>query len=88
MDGSLVPEARSVLVETRRSIDDLGKTLREARSTLGSANQTLSSDGPLQVNMRETLVEVSRAAQSLRVLSDYLEQHPESIIRGKREDKQ
>ena len=88
MDSSLVPEARSVLVETRQSIEDVRKTLGEARNTLGSANQTLSTDGSLQLDLRETLREVSRAAQSLRVLGDYLEQHPESLIRGKREDKQ
>ena len=30
-----------------------------------------------------TLQEVSRAARSLRVLADYLERHPEALIRGK-----
>ena len=64
------------------------KTLGEARKTLGGANQVLAGDAPVQLDLRETLREVSRAAQSLRVLGDYLEQHPESLIRGKREDKQ
>jgi paraquat-inducible protein B len=36
--------------------------------------------------MRETLRELNRAARSLRTLSDYLEQHPESLLRGKTED--
>jgi paraquat-inducible protein B len=27
--------------------------------------------------------ELARAARSLRVLADYLERHPESLIRGK-----
>ena len=30
-----------------------------------------------------TLREFARAARSLRVLSDYLEQHPEALLRGK-----
>jgi paraquat-inducible protein B len=29
------------------------------------------------------LNEVSRAARSIRVLADYLERHPESLLRGK-----
>jgi len=87
LDNSLVPEARSVLVEARQSIEEVKKTLGEARKTLGGANQVLSSDAPLQTDMRETLREVSRAAQALRVLGDYLEQHPESLLRGKKEDK-
>lgn len=81
VDSAVVPEARSVLVEARQSLEDVRKTLGEARKTLGG-------DAPVQLDLRETLREVSRAAQSLRVLGDYLEQHPESLIRGKREDKQ
>jgi paraquat-inducible protein B len=84
VDAAVVPEARSVLVEARQSLVDVRKTLEEARKTLGGANKVLSSDA---LDLRETLREVSRAAQSLRVLGDYLEQHPESLIRGKREDK-
>jgi paraquat-inducible protein B len=48
----------------------------------------LSEEAPLQQDLRQTLQELSRAAISLRVVTDYLERHPESIIRGKREDKQ
>ncbi|MGB9081411.1 MAG: MlaD family protein, partial [Desulfuromonadaceae bacterium] len=88
VDGTVIPEARAVLVETRQSLEDVRKTLGEARKTLGGANQVLAGDGPVQLDLHETLREVSRAAQSLRVLGDYLEQHPESLIRGKREDKQ
>jgi paraquat-inducible protein B len=88
LDGAVIPEARSVLTEARQSLEDVRKTLGEARKTLGGANQVLSSDAPVQLDLRDTLQEVSRAAQSLRVLGDYLEQHPEALIRGKREDKQ
>ncbi|HCE68810.1 MAG TPA: mammalian cell entry protein [Geobacter sp.] len=87
LDSAVIPEARSVLVETRQSLEDVRKTLGEARKTLGGANQVLAADAPVQLDLRETMREVSRAAQSLRVLGDYLEQHPESMIRGKREDK-
>lgn len=80
IDSTVVPEARSVLLETRQS-------LVEVRKTLGGANEVLDSGAPLQMDLRETMREVSRAAQSLRVLGDYLEQHPESLIRGKRGDK-
>jgi len=87
VDSAVVPEARTALLEARKSLEDVRKTLGEARKTLGGANQVLSSDAPVQLDLRETLREVSRAAQSLRVLGDYLEQHPESLLRGKPEDK-
>ena len=73
MDSTVMPEAQA--------------TLAEARTTLDAARQTLSADAPLQQDLRESLREMSRAAQSLRVLTDYLDRHPESLIRGKQEDK-
>jgi len=80
MNADVVPEVRMTLEEAR-------KTLDEGRKTLGAAEKTLSSDAPLQQDLRETLRELARTAQSLRVLTDYLERHPESLIRGKQEDK-
>jgi paraquat-inducible protein B len=61
--------------------------LEEARRTFGTAERTFTSDAPLQQDVRETLREVSRAAQSMRVLADYLERHPEALLRGKKEHK-
>jgi paraquat-inducible protein B len=37
----------------------------------------------LGVQLGSTLDEVSRAARGLRILADYLERHPEALIRGK-----
>jgi paraquat-inducible protein B len=87
LDVVVIPEARTLLSETRQSLEDVRKTLGDARITLSGANQVLASDAPVQLDLRDTLREVSRAAQSLRVLGEYLEQHPESLIRGKREDR-
>jgi paraquat-inducible protein B len=33
--------------------------------------------------MLRTLTELKDAARSIRVLADYLERHPESLLRGK-----
>jgi paraquat-inducible protein B len=71
LDAELAPEVRAALTDARR--------------TLGAAERTLSADAPLQQDMRDALHEVTRAAQALRVLADYLERHPEALIRGKKE---
>lgn len=68
----LTPEMKSAIVS--------------AKKTLDAAQQVLSSDSPVQGDLRETLIEVRRAAESVRTLTDYLERHPESLIRGKRGD--
>jgi paraquat-inducible protein B len=73
IDGEVVPEVRATLEETRK--------------TLSAARQSLDSDAPLQQDLRQTLRELGKAAQSLRTLTDYLERHPESLIRGKSDAK-
>lgn len=60
--------------------------MKDVRKTLNAAEHTLAEDAPLQQDLRQTLQEVSRAAGSLRILTDYLERHPESLVRGKVED--
>ncbi|HEY6044826.1 MAG TPA: MlaD family protein, partial [Nitrosospira sp.] len=62
--------------------------MKDVRETLNAAERTLSDGAPLTRDLRQTLQELTRAAVSLRVLTDYLERHPESVIRGRREDKQ
>ena len=73
--------------EITAAIQDLRTTLATANATLGTAGRTLADDAPLQQDLRQTLREVNRAAASIKVLTDYLEQHPESLLRGKPEDK-
>jgi paraquat-inducible protein B len=72
LDNEVAPQARDALAE--------------ARKALGSVDRVVSGGQPVTQDARDTLREVGRAAQSLRVLSDYLERHPEALIRGKQED--
>jgi paraquat-inducible protein B len=64
---------------------ELRKTLEQARKTFSSAEQMLQSDSPVQGDLRETLLELTKTSEQLRALADYLERHPESLIRGKRQ---
>lgn len=61
-------------------------TLQGVRKTMGTADNALSADSPLQQNLGSTLQELQRMARSLRVLTDYLDGHPEALIRGRRPD--
>lgn len=75
-----------VLRLDRETVPELNATLREVRKTLDSADQVLASDAPVQVELRDTLREVSKAAASMRNLADLLEREPESLLRGKKGD--
>ena len=62
-------------------------TLVAAQQALASANSTLQPNSALAQSTVDTMRELSRTAASFRALADYLERHPEALLRGKTEDK-
>ncbi len=72
VDSQLAPEA--------------SRTLIEAQQTLRSANAVLGQEAPLQKDVHEALRQVAQSARAVAVLADYLERHPEALIRGKPAD--
>jgi paraquat-inducible protein B len=76
----LTPDAQKALAEVQR-------TLSRAQASLDSLDRSVTDpNAPLQRGLDDTLQELQRAAQSMRVLSDYLQLHPESLLRGKPPD--
>jgi paraquat-inducible protein B len=76
--------------DVQKAIAELDRTLASARGaldggrvTLDNANKLIEPNSVLGAELGNTLQEVSRAARSVRVLADYLERHPEALIRGK-----
>ncbi len=66
------------------TLPQLQKALEDMHRLLDNANATLvGPDAPGQQALRDALQEAARAAGSLRELTDYLERHPEALIRGK-----
>jgi paraquat-inducible protein B len=77
VDVQLVPELKS-------DLEGLHRTLAAVERAMNSADTTLlGADAPAQQELRAALQEFARAAQSVRALTDYLERHPESALRGK-----
>jgi len=69
-----------------KTLPELDNTMKGVQKTVNTAGDALSGDSPLQQNLGTTLEEVQRTARSLRVLVDYLSDHPEALIRGRRPD--
>lgn len=72
LDTSVAPEAKA--------------TLAQVRKAAAGADQMLAADAPLQQDLHESLTEIRRAAEALRSLTDYLDRHPEALIRGRKKD--
>jgi len=81
--GALSATLKQVNAET---LPELGSTMRGVQQTMGTAQDALSGDSPLQQNLGVTLEQLQRMARSLRVLTDYLGAHPEALLRGRRAD--
>ena len=69
--------------DLKKAIVHLDETLVSARGTFDSATRLVAPDSTLDTELNTTLQELSRAARGLRVLADYLERHPEALVRGK-----
>ena len=66
------------------SLPALRDTLRQAEVTLDSVEATLQNNEKLGYEMDRALKEMNSAVRSLRALADYLERHPEALIKGKK----
>ena len=68
---------------TNDTLVKLGASLTQLEATLAVAEQRLDRNDPISYELTNTLREVSGAATSLRKLADYLESHPEALLRGR-----
>jgi paraquat-inducible protein B len=72
VDSQITPEAREAIVEVRKA--------------MATAQRVLKPDSPLSQDARDAMHEIQRAAAAVRVLADYLDRHPEALLRGKKEE--
>jgi paraquat-inducible protein B len=62
-------------------------TLSALHGTLDSVDRTLDVESPLQRGLTETLSESRSTLQAVRELADYLDRHPDALLRGRRPQK-
>src|SRR3954454_11470645 len=68
----------------RRTADAATTTLTTANGTLRSVDQMTGGNSQLRLGAQGLIAELTGTARSFRALADYLERHPESLVRGKR----
>ena len=57
--------------------------IEQANATLKSLENSAGDNSIIYYELNKTLRELSGAGRSIRLLADYLSQHPESLLRGK-----
>jgi ABC-type transporter Mla subunit MlaD len=78
------PQVAPTLRSVRDTVDRLRATAAELDKTAQAARLTIGADAAApDGSVQPTLLHVSEAARSIRVLADYLDQHPEALIKGR-----
>ena len=65
------------------TLPELTRTLEKVRTSLAEIEKGYGADSSTNHDLRKVLDELGEAARSIRVLTEYLQRHPESLIRGK-----
>ena len=74
IDGETLPEVKATMEDLKRALAGIDATL-------------VGKDAPAQQQLREALLEITRAAQGVSTLTEFLERNPETLIRGKKQEK-
>jgi paraquat-inducible protein B len=74
-------QAGPLLAELNRVADQAQSTVAAARGVIKS--NPLGASQPGTAALGDTLYELGQAARSVRALADYLDRHPEALLRGK-----
>jgi paraquat-inducible protein B len=92
--GPAIGDARALLQNVNRRVDPLAaqisSTVTELRATIQQSEKAIANIGgmtadnaELRHNLELLLNELAATARSLRTLTDYLDRHPDSLLRGK-----
>jgi paraquat-inducible protein B len=91
------PELMAALAALERALIQVGETassyrgltprieeaLRQTQESLAAAETFVGADSAMSGELRVLLRELSAAARSIRAMADYLERHPEALLKGK-----
>lgn len=80
----VVRESQAMMQTMNQDITPaLSETLLQVQSTLATVEQELERTSPFQQQLNRLFQELTTASRSIRLLADYLERHPEALLRGK-----
>jgi len=81
------PEVAPALVSARQTIDRLRHTADDIDNTAEAARRLLGgSAASPNGNLQQAVHELTGTARAIRTLANYLDQHPEALIRGRAGD--
>jgi len=77
-------EINPLASDVSAAVTTLQETLERVNRTVAGLDRTIAEDSPLRYRIDKALDDFSKAARSVRTLTDELERHPEAMLLGKR----
>jgi paraquat-inducible protein B len=78
-----VGDVRALLASLRGAGDSADATMKRVDSALASLNASYGRDSQVRSETVDLLRQLQETAKSVRLLANFLEQHPEALMRGK-----
>jgi paraquat-inducible protein B len=72
-----------LLESLRQASDAAAVTIRRADSAMGSMETGYGDNSQIRRNLADLTRQLQDTARSIRLLADFVERHPEALIRGK-----
>jgi paraquat-inducible protein B len=73
-----------IATKTKETLDQAKGTLHKMDDSLAALKRFTRENTEVSFQVEDTLREFANIARSLRVLTDYLERHPEALLKGKK----
>jgi len=77
---------REVSPDVKSLVASLRRTSAAAQDTMGTVQGLMGNNVPADSDVPQLLREVTAAARAVRELADYLDRHPEALLRGRGKD--
>jgi paraquat-inducible protein B len=81
--ASIDKETTPLIPKIQKATESAQVALEQADQTLKSLQQIAEEGSQLRYQVSETLREISAASRSVRVLADFIDQHPDALLRGR-----
>jgi len=81
--GTVDQQAGLAGADMRATLASLRETMDRTQKSLDAIEGTMRGTDEARVTASQALQELSRTMQALRNLVDYIQTHPEAIVRGK-----
>ncbi|MBF8462987.1 MCE family protein [Klebsiella michiganensis] len=86
MNATLGELSKTLHMVNTHTLPVANRLMQQTQQTTQNAQEILAEDSPLMMNLIQSLQEATRTLRAVRSLTNQLDRHPESLLRGRLSD--